>query len=527
MRVFQTTYKDIHGQTQKTARWYIELADHLGTRRRIPGLTDRRATEAIGRNIEKLVRFKVSGEPLDPVLTKWVESLIPKLRTNLAKIGLLNATKVAALRPLVEHIDGAPDTPGWRQHLTAKGGTGEHVKKSCARVRRILDGCRFAFWSDISASRTSAFLHELRADKADAKGKVTRRGISAATFNHHLVAFKSFCKWMVKDGRASESPVAHLDGLNVKTDRRHERRALTVDELRWLLDITRNGPKRYGMTGVERVMLYRIAAETGFRANELRSLTRASFKLDGDKPSVTVQAGYSKRRREDMLPLRADTAADLHDFLSVKLPGVAMFNMPRADEVADMFKADLADAREAWLADATLPQEREKRQASSFLCYCDAAGLYADFHALRHTTGSLLAASGAHPKVAQSLMRHSDINLTMSLYTHTLAGQEADAVATLPRLDISPIKQQAKAKATGTDNVQAVTGDSVLGRGLGWKGGKSRIPANAGEQNHARAENAKHPENIEENQCLQGVSDTASEGNRTLNIRFTKAVLYH
>jgi hypothetical protein len=28
------------------------------------------------------------------------------------------------------------------------------------------------------------------------------------------------------------------------------------------------------------------------------------------------------------------------------------------------------------------------------------AGRYADFHALRHTTGSLLAASGAHPKVA-------------------------------------------------------------------------------------------------------------------------------
>jgi len=54
--------------------------------------------------------------------------------------------------------------------------------------------------------------------------------------------------------------------------------------------------------------------------------------------------------------------------------------------------------------------------------YVDGAGRYHDFHALRHTTGSWLAANGVHPKVAQAIMRHSDINLTMSRYTHTLKG---------------------------------------------------------------------------------------------------------
>jgi len=71
-----------------------------------------------------------------------------------------------------------------------------------------------------------------------------------------------------------------------------------------------------------------------------------------------------------------------------------------------------------------------------------------DFHALRHTFGSLLAASGIHPKVAQELMRHSDINLTMSRYTHVFHGQEADAVAKLP--DFSRLRSQVN-KATGTD----------------------------------------------------------------------------
>jgi len=41
-------------------------------------------------------------------------------------------------------------------------------------------------------------------------------------------------------------------------------------------------------------MLYHLAAGTGFRANELRSLTPESFDLDANTPTVTVQAAYSR-----------------------------------------------------------------------------------------------------------------------------------------------------------------------------------------------------------------------------------------
>jgi len=56
-------------------------------------------------------------------------------------------------------------------------------------------------------------------------------------------------------------------------------------------------------------MLYRVAVETGLRQSELRSLTRVSFALDASPPTVTVQAGCSKHRRQDVLPLRPDTGA--------------------------------------------------------------------------------------------------------------------------------------------------------------------------------------------------------------------------
>ena len=42
--------------------------------------------------------------------------------------------------------------------------------------------------------------------------------------------------------------------------------------------------------------------------------------------------------------------------------------------------------------------------------------------------------SGVHPKIAQSLARHSDINLTMNRYTHILLETQSEALKALPVL---------------------------------------------------------------------------------------------
>lgn len=265
--------------------------------------------------------------------------------------------------------------------------------------------------------------------------------MSAQTFNFYLQAIKQFGKWMVQDQQASESPFEHLKGVNVRTDRRHDRRALEPDEIRRLLEATATAPMRYGMSGCERYLLYRFAAETGLRANEIRNLKVRDF--DFDNLTVTAKAGYSKRRRDDVQPLRPDMAALLKDFFTGKMPNVKAFGgtcKQLTKRTSDMIKVDLADAG---------------------IPYGDDAGRFADFHSLRHTTGSLLAASGVHPKVAQSIMRHSDINLTMSRYTHTLAGQEAKAVAGLPDLSLPSSEKQV---ATGTDDKSAEVAKDGLKR---------------------------------------------------------------
>jgi len=235
---------------------------------------------------------------------------------------------------------------------------------------------------------------------------------------------------MVQNQRASESRIEHLSKVNIKRGQMI-RRALEPDEIRRLLDATESAPKRFNTTGHQKAMLYRLAVETGLRANELRSLTVSSF--DFDKCNITIKAEDSKNRTQSTLPLRKETAVLMQTFLSGRMPSVRAFAMPSKYNMADMLRADCKAAE---------------------IDYEDNGQGKIDFHSLRHTTGSLLAASGVHPKVAQSIMRHSDINLTMSRYTHIFRGQESEAIANLPDLSL-PSKQSQK--ATGTDD-SAITG---------------------------------------------------------------------
>ena len=365
---------------KKSQAWYINYKTAEGTRKRVKGFKDKQATTQLAAKLEK--------------------------ESELAQAGIVDRFKEHRLKPLSEHLND------FRKSL---GDTTKHAKLTENAVKLAFTACKFHKWPDISASK---FLDYIKSMK-------NSRDLSQRTYNSYLKAGKQFCKWMVQDQRASESPLLHLKCETI-TERRRKRRPLEPDEIRKLLETTEAGPKRFGMTGHERAILYRLAVETGLRANELRRLKVLSF--DFNDYTVVVEAKTSKNKKCSTLPLRPDTAEELKGFVRGKLPNAQVFKVP--EKPAKMLKPDLADAG---------------------IDYIDESGLYADFHSLRHTTGSLLAASGVHPKVAQSIMRHSDINLTMSIYTHTLRGQEAEAVKNLPDLSLPSKGSQ---RATGTDDMR-------------------------------------------------------------------------
>lgn len=57
----------------------------------------------------------------------------------------------------------------------------------------------------------------------------------------------------------------------------------------------------------------------------------------------------------------------------------------------------------------------------------------------RHTCGTLLAFLKVHPKVAQAILRHSQISMTMDVYTHVVGDGEREAVTLLADLLEDPL----------------------------------------------------------------------------------------
>ena len=113
-------------------------------------------------------------------------------------------------------------------------------------------------------------------------------------------------------------PTDGVEGFNVDEDQRHVRRSLTDDELARLIAHAETGRPILGMPGPLRAMAYRVAAVTGFRVDELRSLTPESFRLDGPRPCITLAARDAKNRRPVDQPIPMSIVAPLRDWLRDK-----------------------------------------------------------------------------------------------------------------------------------------------------------------------------------------------------------------
>jgi integrase len=207
-----------------------------------------------------------------------------------------------------------------------------------------------------------------------------------------------------------------------------------MDEFQWLLQATQQAGPIQLISGPDRVILYILACYTGFRRNELGSIIERSFNFDAKPPQLTVAASFSKRWKNDVIPLRSDLAERIKSWLAsrTKLKHQEPLLGISSKHTGEMLKKDLAFARKTWLASIVDTELRTKSEEISFLCFVDAQGRYADFHALHKTFITNLSKSGVSPKMAQSLARLSDINLTMNVYTDAVLEDQAIAVELLP-----------------------------------------------------------------------------------------------
>ncbi len=378
---------------KRGATWYYRFTDEDGRRRMVRGCKEKRETEGMAAGAEARVA-KIREGLVDPKEFAYTDH---------------------ERRSLADHL------ADWFAFLKSKG-TAKHAELSRNRCQRLFDVAKLKRISDLAPSKVQAGLQAIR------EGDDKHAGVSLRSVHHYLRVVKGFSRWLWRDGRAKEYTLAHLSSENPDTDRRHERRALLADELARLIHAAATGPMWLSISGTDRARLYLVAAGTGFRANECRSLTPESFALDADPPTISVTAAYSKRRRDDRQPIRPELAAVLRPWLASKAPGEPVFGN-LTTRTSELIQRDLKAAG---------------------IPYRDASGRVADFHALRHSYVTALAMSANPVKVVQSLARHSTPALTLGVYTHVGLYDQTTALKALPDLSRPPSEREALA-ATGTE----------------------------------------------------------------------------
>jgi integrase len=72
-----------------------------------------------------------------------------------------------------------------------------------------------------------------------------------------------------------------------------------------------------------------------------------------------------------------------------------------------------------------------RREFQPLLERAGLAGEGFTFHSLRHTFATTLAANGVNPATAQKMLGHSDVRMTLAIYTHATDGMQDAATAAL------------------------------------------------------------------------------------------------
>jgi integrase len=196
---------------------------------------------------------------------------------------------------------------------------------------------------------------------------------------------------------------------------------LTVDEARALVAAA-GEDERWGDPVI-------VALATGLRRGELLGLAWSAIDLD----ARTAQVRQMVVRGEGIV---ATTKSGQRRSIPLSAPAVAALQRTRKRQAADRLAAG-----PAWTATGLVftdplgaPLRPDHYNKALARLARRAIGRPIGTHALRHAAASLMALSGAPVKAVQTLLGHSTPGLTLSVYTHLVGNQEAEAVANLAAL---------------------------------------------------------------------------------------------
>jgi len=288
--------------------------------------------------------------------------------------------RIAAETSLIDHIKAYCADLAGRQRAP------EYVATIQARQTKLANDCSWKRLIDVTAESFQAWR--------------AKQKWGPKTLNEYLAAMSGLFAWLLKAGLVEQNPLKSIGKSETRGKERRKRRALTPEELGAVVSVA----------GGYRLAIL-TAYYTGLRRNELKQLEWGDIQTSADGTFVVARAATTKNHEAKRCYLPWWFARELAD---AKVPGASGGNR-------------------VFLRGSVPSIERYKSLLERVgICYKDDQGRQADFHALRRSLNTHLAQKAVDPQTRQEIMRHSDIALTLDVYTDKAMLPLAEAVERLP-----------------------------------------------------------------------------------------------
>ena len=172
--------------------------------------------------------------------------------------------------------------------------------------------------------------------------------------------------------------------------------------------------------------LWRLYAMTGMRRGEALALRWDDLDLEQGTVAITksrtpvggrVVESTPKSKRSRVVHLDADTVDVLQAHAAAQLEEIAAAGEGWHDERYVFTKQDGRPLEPNWVY-------REFRAAAQ-----KAALPHIPLRGLRHTHATAAFHAGVNPKIVQERLGHGDVGITLNIYSHAIAQQDAEAAA--------------------------------------------------------------------------------------------------
>jgi len=298
------------------------------------------------------------------------------------EMGLLvpKRVRVAAAQSLGDHVKA------YCGDLEARKRDAKYIAITERRLTKLAAECGWRRLSDV----TPQSFQEWR----------VKQTLAGKTLNDYLTTTSALFEWLNKIETVELNPLKNIGRVEVRGNERRKRRAFTPVELGTLIAVA----------GRYRLALL-MAYYTGLRRAELEQLQWADIKTDNDGTYIVPRSSTTKNHQAQRLYLQSWFGAELMKRRPAEANGNARVFLNGGIPSMFVFQGLLKKAG---------------------INYKDTQGRQADFHALRKSLNTHLAQNSVDPHIRKEIMRHSELRLTLDVYTDKGMLPVAAAIEKLP-----------------------------------------------------------------------------------------------